>query len=181
MRVVASADGNCPSCHKPLVNAKVEPVSTASAESALTDVDRSLGRSLPQPQEMAWQSADNTTTHFDLFWVLFALRGRIPRSIFWLASIGAPVMFYLVFLFAKALLNETTLLGWIALAIYCALIWSSIAIAVKRLHDLNWTGWLVLIGMIPGIGQLFMLFTAGMMRGTTGVNNYGPDPLELLK
>jgi len=58
-----------------------------------------------------------------------------------------------------------------------------IMLSIRRFHDLGQTGWLVLIFMIlsnlPGIG--FMVDLANMIwfgfRGTSGPNQYGPDPL----
>ena len=46
---------------------------------------------------------------------------------------------------------------------------------VKRLHDTNKSGWLILLGLIPivNIGlALYMLFA----DGTVGHNRYGLDP-----
>lgn len=180
MRVIASAGGHCPSCRMKLPGSDEAIKSVPPTESDATVANTAHHASLP-PEKLGQPVNDDRPTHFDLFWLLFSMRGRIPRSIFWLASIGGPVMLYLIFGFAQALFSETSLLEWIELTVYCAMIWMSIAVGVKRLHDLNWTGWLVLIGLIPALGQLFVLFTAGMMRGTKGRNNHGPDPLELLK
>jgi len=49
--------------------------------------------------------------------------------------------------------------------------------AVRRLHDLNYSGGFVLLGLIPVVNAvlgLAMLF----VRGTEGENRYGPDPLQ---
>jgi len=53
------------------------------------------------------------------------------------------------------------------------------AVDVRRLHDLNFSGWLLLIGLIPGIGQLMWLFfflARLIIEGTRGTNDYGADP-----
>lgn len=52
----------------------------------------------------------------------------------------------------------------------------SLAINVRRLHDTNRTGWLLVIGLIPIIGSL-ILFVLFLLEGTWGDNQYGPDPL----
>jgi uncharacterized membrane protein YhaH (DUF805 family) len=59
-----------------------------------------------------------------------------------------------------------------------------IMLSIRRFHDLNQTGWLVLVfkvlGALPGIGLLAsignLLWFA--LPGTTGPNRYGPDPLR---
>jgi uncharacterized membrane protein YhaH (DUF805 family) len=71
-----------------------------------------------------------------------------------------------------------------------AMLWPSLAIDVKRLHDRDQSGWLVLIfvfakfvswipiiGLIPGLGSfLFWLINLGILEGTMGPNRYGPSP-----
>ena len=52
-----------------------------------------------------------------------------------------------------------------------------VAIGVKRLHDRNKTGWWMLIILLPVIGGLWYLIECGFLKGTTGPNTYGPDPL----
>lgn len=44
--------------------------------------------------------------------------------------------------------------------------------AIKRAHDMNVSGWLSLILLIPLIGVLVFIFAPG----TRGPNNYGPPP-----
>ncbi len=66
---------------------------------------------------------------------------------------------------------------------FLAILIPSIALAVRRFHDLNQTGWLylvfIVVGLIPLVGLLASL---GMiiwfcMRGTVGPNKYGEDPV----
>ncbi|PHS76608.1 MAG: DUF805 domain-containing protein [Robiginitomaculum sp.] len=59
-----------------------------------------------------------------------------------------------------------------------------IALAVRRIHDFDRTGWLYLIvifgGMIPIIGMLVSLgwLIVNFFKGTTGPNRFGDDPLD---
>jgi uncharacterized membrane protein YhaH (DUF805 family) len=48
---------------------------------------------------------------------------------------------------------------------------------VRRLHDLDRTGWWYLLILIPVLGALVLLFFF-VQRGTVGGNRFGPDPLE---
>jgi uncharacterized membrane protein YhaH (DUF805 family) len=56
-------------------------------------------------------------------------------------------------------------------------LWISIAVAVKRYHDRNKSGWWVFIVFVPIIGGIWYLVECGFLRGTPGPNDYGPDPL----
>ena len=50
--------------------------------------------------------------------------------------------------------------------------YSSIVFTIRRLHDLNLSGWLFLLLYVPVIGSLFWLYTA-LAKGTEGRNSYG--------
>jgi uncharacterized membrane protein YhaH (DUF805 family) len=50
-----------------------------------------------------------------------------------------------------------------------------LAVAVRRLHDTDRSGWWLLISLIPGIGGL-VLFIFYLLPGTNGPNKFGPDP-----
>ena len=50
-----------------------------------------------------------------------------------------------------------------------------ISVTIRRLHDLDRTGWWLLIAL-TGIGMI-LLIVWYCMKGTTGPNSYGPDPL----
>ena len=58
--------------------------------------------------------------------------------------------------------------------------WISIAVGIKRFHDRNKSGVWILIIFVPLIGSLWYLIECGFLKGTTGPNNYGPDPLGAL-
>jgi uncharacterized membrane protein YhaH (DUF805 family) len=57
-----------------------------------------------------------------------------------------------------------------------AIILPTIAVAVRRLHDLDRTGWWVFIGLIPLVGWIILIIWY-CSRGTLGPNRFGPDPL----
>jgi uncharacterized membrane protein YhaH (DUF805 family) len=52
-----------------------------------------------------------------------------------------------------------------------------IAIAVRRLHDLDRTGWWILLWFIPIVGWIILLIWF-CTKGTDGPNRFGPDPLS---
>jgi uncharacterized membrane protein YhaH (DUF805 family) len=56
-----------------------------------------------------------------------------------------------------------------------AIIIPSIAVSVRRLHDIDRTGWWVLISLVPVIGTIVLLVFA-VLDGTPGQNRFGPNP-----
>lgn len=54
----------------------------------------------------------------------------------------------------------------------------NLAVEVRRLHDMDATGWWVLLSFIPLLGALILMlwFTTA---GSYGENRFGPDPLEV--
>ncbi|HLV23575.1 MAG TPA: DUF805 domain-containing protein [Moheibacter sp.] len=78
--------------------------------------------------------------------------------------------------------SEPSAIFWIfygLLMLYSlAVIIPSLAVAVRRLHDIGKSGWYYLIGLIPFVGPIIMLvwfFTEG--EGFT--NKWGPDPKDI--
>ena len=57
-----------------------------------------------------------------------------------------------------------------------ALFIPSLAVTVRRLHDLDKSGFWILIGLIPVVGWIWILVLL-VSRGTAGENNFGADPL----
>jgi uncharacterized membrane protein YhaH (DUF805 family) len=51
----------------------------------------------------------------------------------------------------------------------------SIAVSVRRLHDIDRTGWWVLISLVPLVGWIVLL-VFHVQDGTPSPNRYGPDP-----
>ena len=68
------------------------------------------------------------------------------------------------------------LLGLIPLAGLVTLI-PSLALGARRLHDINRTGWWLLLWFVPVIGWIVLIVWA-CMRGDGGPNKYGPDPRQ---
>lgn len=57
---------------------------------------------------------------------------------------------------------------------YLAMLIPSLAVSVRRLHDSDKSGWLLLISLIPFGSFVVLIFT--LMDGTPGPNRYGEDP-----
>ena len=50
-----------------------------------------------------------------------------------------------------------------------------LAVSVRRLHDLDRSGWWLLLGFVPVIGPVVLLVWC-CSRGMEGPNQFGPDP-----
>ena len=67
--------------------------------------------------------------------------------------------------------------GLFAIIITLGLLLPNIAIQVRRMHDLDKSGWWLLILLIPLIGIIFALVWF-CSKGTEGDNRFGSDPLS---
>jgi uncharacterized membrane protein YhaH (DUF805 family) len=152
----------------------------------------------------------------DWKYLLFSFEGRINRKPYWLASIalgllGASLIVGLTFLTAAAAEGQLALSPQIAvallLAVIAAMLFCSLAISVKRLHDRNKSGWWMALYYGVGGAQeaanraglsgteenpteigialalaglavgIWYLIDLGILKGTPGPNRFGPDPL----
>jgi uncharacterized membrane protein YhaH (DUF805 family) len=50
----------------------------------------------------------------------------------------------------------------------------TLAVTVRRLHDVDKSGWFILLGLIPLVG-LYLIYLY-VQPGTPGPNRFGPDP-----
>lgn len=68
----------------------------------------------------------------------------------------------------------------IFIALDVALSLSGISLTIRRSHDLNKSGWFLLLLFIP-IVNLYAIFKLWLSKGTEGPNRFGPDPLAPAK
>jgi uncharacterized membrane protein YhaH (DUF805 family) len=55
----------------------------------------------------------------------------------------------------------------------------ALAVAVRRFHDQDKSGWMLLLYLIPYVGPVIVLVLL-CIDGTSGPNRFGPDPKDLL-
>lgn len=103
--------------------------------------------------------------------------GRAPRAEYWwfylLVIIG-----YVVATIIDSLVGLGRMVGpygAITMLFGLAMLVPSIAVGVRRLHDLGKSGWWLLIALIPFIGAI-VLIVFFVQAGTPGDNEYGADP-----
>lgn len=109
--------------------------------------------------------------------------GRARRKEYWLWQLLVGVIATILMWFAKPIYhpelpqlygfeNQTmaAVLGIFVLGVFLP----SLAVAVRRLHDSDKSGWWLLLGL-TGIGGLVLLIFY-LLDGTEGPNRFGPDP-----
>jgi uncharacterized membrane protein YhaH (DUF805 family) len=103
--------------------------------------------------------------------LLFSIEGRISRGPFWLVYLPLFAATAALILFIEEFANSNPVLTLIVLVLH---VWIAICVTVKRLHDMDATGWL----SIPIVVIPLAVILVGSFPGTVGPNRYGPDPLE---
>jgi len=99
---------------------------------------------------------------------------RAPRSEFWYWTLFA-VLASIVSAFIDRMLFDDWAMSPFNSAVGLALFLPGLAVSVRRLHDLDRTGWWVLL-VFTVIGTILLIIW-NCMRGTAGPNRFGPDPL----
>ena len=64
----------------------------------------------------------------------------------------------------------------VAVVIAVVAVWSSIAVGVKRLHDIDKSGWWMLLLFVPIVGALALFVMNGFIAGTPHANRFGEPP-----
>lgn len=98
--------------------------------------------------------------------------GRARRKEYWMF-----VLVYIGIAIASGVLDSMLGMGVIGGLIALAHLLPSIAVGVRRLHDIDRSGWWLLIGLIPLIGWVIAIYWA-CQDGETGPNRFGADPKE---
>ena len=104
----------------------------------------------------------------------FSLSGRSSRSEYWWFVLGG-----VIFNMLCTVLAVSIDVGLIALLPF-VLIPASITLVVRRLHDLGKSGWWFLIGIIPLVGAIYLIYLF-VQEGDSGENMYGSVPTNMLE
>jgi uncharacterized membrane protein YhaH (DUF805 family) len=103
--------------------------------------------------------------------------GRAGRGEFWWWVLAVLIASFVVgvidnMLFPTAFDHGMGGGGPLSILLGLAVLLPNLAVSVRRLHDLDRTGWWLLIGLVPLIGFLVLLFFY-VQRGTPGPNRFG--------
>lgn len=96
--------------------------------------------------------------------------GRASRSEYWYFILFNTIIYVGILIVGIAIKVE-----FLAFIYGIAVIIPSLAVAVRRLHDTDRSGWWILISLIPLIGSIILLIflVTGSSRGN---NQYGTEP-----
>jgi len=102
--------------------------------------------------------------------------GRAQRSAYWWWTLFS-ILLYVVTSIIDMLIAGNGGFSPLTLIAQLALFLPSLALAIRRLHDKDKSGWFFLLIFIPLVGAIILLIWF-CSRGTVGPNRFGPDPLE---
>ncbi len=125
-------------------------------------------------------------------WMLMPFRryaefsGRSRRKEYWMFALfmfllffGLSIVVTVLGLGADAESGTLGLLGGTGLIVFLllalAVLIPSVAVTVRRFHDLDKSGWFYLLNFIPYVGPI-IVFVMMCLEGTRGPNRFGPDP-----
>lgn len=109
----------------------------------------------------------------------FTLEGRANRKEFWTFQItmgGSAILGS----FIASILNIDTLIFFFAFILMLSII-PSFSLAVRRCHDINLSGFFVLLTLIPGFGQFIYYIAIGGLPTRNTNNKYGSPSINLEK
>ena len=112
-------------------------------------------------------------------------KGRARRSEYWWWTLAVGIVSWVLFYalgvasWEKAVINGDTATTGAGFALYSlfslAIFLPGLGVLIRRLHDLDKSGWSWLIALIPLVGVILLIVWLAT-EGTRGVNKYGPDP-----
>jgi len=115
-------------------------------------------------------------------WFLEALKkyavfsGRARRKEYWMYALFVGIIYVVLAVIVAASKSSA---GIAILGIfYLAILLPSLAVGVRRLHDIGKSGWWLLFGIVPIVGGITLLIFS-CMDSQPGANQYGPNPKEV--
>jgi uncharacterized membrane protein YhaH (DUF805 family) len=103
--------------------------------------------------------------------------GRSRRKEYWYFA-----LFVIIISFVLSIIDlltgayaRTVGVGLLSSIFSLAVLIPSIAVTVRRLHDIDRSGWWLLIALVPLVGWIVLLVFS-VQESTPGSNKYGPNP-----
>lgn len=103
-------------------------------------------------------------------------QGRAQRSAFWYWALFAFIVGTIAGVIDSAIVGPQTAMGPLSAIASLGLLLPGIAVNIRRLHDLDRSGWWLLLLFIPIIGAIWLIVWY-CTPGTPGSNRFGPNPL----
>ncbi len=97
--------------------------------------------------------------------------GRISRRQYWMFALYSM----LISLAFNIVITVLPFLAILSLIYSLAILVPSLSLIIRRLHDVNLSGWFLLIAVVPFLGALALLFLL-CMPSDKGENKFGAEP-----
>ena len=107
------------------------------------------------------------------FWFLFAIIAGVVAAV--LDSMLFPAMMDVQTEMGDGVASFSAQGGPISALVSLGLFLPGLAVAMRRLHDVDRSGWWLLLAFVPLIG-IIVLIVWWCTEGTRGPNRFGPDP-----
>ena len=103
--------------------------------------------------------------------------GRARRKEYWMFTLFNMIFAIVAMILDNVLGIAIAGIGYGPLYIFYALamLIPGIAVAIRRLHDINKSGWMLLVALIPLAGAIWLLVLM-CTEGDQTENQYGPNP-----
>jgi len=112
--------------------------------------------------------------------------GRASRTEYWMFTLFSMI-FSIIAILMDYVFHDTMHLYHTTSVIHFPIFWYSLisflpglAVAVRRLHDIGKTGWMLLIALIPIIGAIWLIVLM-VEDSNSGENKYGENTKEIAK
>jgi uncharacterized membrane protein YhaH (DUF805 family) len=103
--------------------------------------------------------------------------GRATRSEYWYFALFSIITSVILSIVVGMIFGSESMAYSIVTGLYTLFLFlPSLGLAVRRLHDTDRSGWMVLLSLIPIIGTIWLLVLF-VTRGTAGDNRFGADRL----
>lgn len=100
---------------------------------------------------------------------------RTNRTDYWMFTLFNTFFIFLALILDNLLnIQFANFIGPIRILYGVFIFLPSLAITVRRLHDTNRTGWNILLGIVPGIGTVYLFYLLAA-KGDEEENDYLPD------
>ncbi len=107
--------------------------------------------------------------YFEVLKKYAVFSGRARRKEYWMF-----LLFHIIIIALGVIESIVGTNSVIALFYMLAILLPGLAVTVRRLHDTGKSGWWLLIGLVPLIGIVILVFM--VQDGQAGDNQYGPNP-----
>jgi uncharacterized membrane protein YhaH (DUF805 family) len=98
-------------------------------------------------------------------------QGRAARPEYWWY-----ILFYVIAYLVLVAIDAALGMQLLAVIFALAVLLPTLAVTVRRLHDLDKSGWWILIGFVPIVGAILLIYWYAQ-PGTPGDNRFGPQPV----